>query len=86
MAPISKMAIVFFNSSPEIPKLSIFGRKFNDFYFCTKLWNKANSRITNMTTVFSNYSPKIYKLRIFVPKLKDFYFSPNFVLMQIRGH
>ena len=51
----------------KIPKLGILGPKFKDFYFCTKLSNKANSRalISIMTIVFSNSFSKIPKSGIF---------------------
>ena len=73
----------FSNCSTKIPKQGIFGPKFKDFYFCTKPWNKTNSRmlIWNMTIIFSTFSPKIHKFGIFGPKLKDFYFSPNFLFL-----
>ena len=77
---------IFLIPVQKYPNQAFLGRKFNDFYFCTKLWNKTNSRISNMTTEFSKYSAKIYKLGIFVPKLKDFYFPLNFAIIQIRGH
>ena len=66
----------FSNCSPKIPKQGIFGPKFKDFYFCTKLCNKTNSRtmIWNMTVIFLNSSPKIHKSDILGPKFKDFYF------------
>ena len=67
------------------PKSGIFGPKFKDFYFCTKLWNTTNSRISNMTIAFSNYSPKIPKVGILIPKFKDFYFAPTFATKQTRG-
>ena len=49
--------------------------KLKDFYFCTKLCKKTNSRmqISNMTIVFSNSSPKIHKSGIFGPKYKLFF-------------
>ena len=34
------MTIVFSNSSPKLTKSDVFGSKFKDFYFCTKLCNK----------------------------------------------
>ena len=72
---ISNMILLFSNSSPKILESRIFVSKFKDFYFCTKLWNKANLTTSNMTIVFSNYSPKICKLGIFLPEVKDFYFA-----------
>ena len=56
-------------------KSGIFGPKFKDFYFCTKLCNKTNSRalISNITMVFLNCCPKqpikaflVSNLRIFI--------------------
>ena len=49
--------------------------KLKDFYFCTKLCKKTNSRmqISNMRIVFSNSSPKIHKSGIFGPKYKLFF-------------
>ena len=66
---------------------TFFCPKVKDFYFCTKLCSKTNSRtlIWNMTIVLSNSSPKIRKLGIFGPKFKDFYFAPNFTIRQIWG-
>ena len=57
------MTIYVSTSSPKIPKSGIFGTKFKDFYFCTKLWNKTNYRtlISNMRIIFSNSIPKIQK-------------------------
>ena len=48
------MTIKLSNSSLKLRKSGIFGPKFKDFYFFTKLWNKANSRAptANMTMVF----------------------------------
>ena len=70
------MTTLFSNYSAKIPKPSIFGPKFNDFYFCSKLSNKANSRtqVSNMTIAFSNSSPKICKSGIFGPKFRHFFF------------
>ena len=66
---------------------AFFDPKFKDFYFCTKLCNKKNSRtlIWNMTIIFSHSTPKICKLGIFGPKFKDFYFPANFVIRQVLG-
>ena len=68
------MTILFSNSSSKIPKQEIFGPKFKDFYFCTKLCNKKNLRalISNIALVFTNSRPKILKSGIFGPKFKDF--------------
>ena len=54
------MTISFSNSSPKIPKSGIFDPKFKNFYFCTKLCKKTNSRrlILNMTMVFQNCCTK----------------------------
>ena len=81
------MTTVLSNSSPKILKYGIFGPKFKDFYFCTKLCNNTNSRmlIWNTAIIFSNSSPKINKLDIFGTKFKDFYFVSNFSIRQIRG-
>ena len=81
------MTTVVSKSRPKIPKWGIFCPKFRDFYFWTKLCNKANSRtlIWNMTIIFSNSSPKIPKLGIFPTKFKEFYFAPNFAIRQIWG-
>ena len=75
------------NSCPKIPKSGIFGTKFKDFYFFTKLCNKTNSRTqnSNMTILFWNSTTKICKSSIFDPKFKDFYFAPNFAIRQIQG-
>ena len=41
----------------KIPKSVVFGRKFKDFYFCTKLYNKTNSKglSSYMKKVFSKF-------------------------------
>ena len=51
---ISIMKLVFSYSSPKIPKSDSFSPKFNYFHFCTKLYNKMNSRtlILHVTIVF----------------------------------
>ena len=74
------MTILISNSSSKIPKSRIFGPRFRDFYFYTKLCNKTISRelISNMTILFSKSSSKIPELRFFGCKFKDFYFSTNF--------
>ena len=73
---ISNMTILFSNSSRKTHKSGIFGPRFKDFYFCTKLCNKTNSKmlISNMTIIFSNSSSKIRKSDIFGPKFKNFFF------------
>ena len=73
------MTILFSISNPKIPKLCIFGPKFKDFYFYTKLCNKTNSimLISNKTIAFSNFNPKTPKSGIFGPEFKDFYFCTN---------
>ena len=70
------MTTVFSNSNPRIHKSGIFGPKFKDFYFCTKLCNKINSNalISNVTIIFSSTSPKMQKSDIFGHKFQDFYF------------
>ena len=49
---IPNIVTLLSNSSQKIINSGIFGTKFKDFYFCTKLWNKTNSGgiISNMTT------------------------------------
>ena len=82
------MTIVFQNFNPKISKSSIFGLKFKDFYFCTKLCNnKTNSRtqISNMTIAFLNSTPKTRKSSIFGSEFKDFCFAPNVAIRQIWG-
>ena len=69
---ISNMTILFSNSSPKIPKSGIFGSKFKDFYFCTKLCYKTNSRtlISDMTI----FQPKNTQIRNFWSQLQAFLF------------
>ena len=66
------MTILFSNSSPKIPKSGIFGSKFKDFYFCTKLCYKTNSRtlISDMTI----FQPKNTQIRNFWSQLQAFLF------------
>ena len=74
------MTMLFSKSSPKIPKSGIFGPKFEDFYFCTKLCYKANSRmLTSNMTIFSSYSTKKYANKAFlVQNLDVFIFSWNY--------
>ena len=50
------MTIIFSNSGPKLRKSGSFRPKFKEFYFCTKLCNKANSRalIWNTKMAFQN--------------------------------
>ena len=66
---------IIFKFQPKNTQIKHLGPKFKDFYFCTKLCKKTNSKtlISNVTKIFSNSSRKIPKSDIFGPKLKDFY-------------
>ena len=83
---ISNMTILFSNSKTTIPKSNIFGSKFKDFYFCTKLCNKTNSRtlISNTIKMFSNSSAKIRKSGIFGPKFRYFSLFSRFFIFFSR--
>ena len=95
---ISNMTILFSNSSPntevrhfwfQIQAFSgVFFHQilFYDFCFCTKLWNKVNSRtkILNITKIFSTSTQKICKSGILGHKFKYLYFAPNVAIRQIR--
>ena len=74
---IYSMTKLFSNSSSKIPKWGNFGPKFKDFYFCSKLYNKINSKALSsiLIIVFWISSPNISKSSLFGPKFKDFYFS-----------
>ena len=63
MVLISNMGIVFSNSYQEIPKYDIFGPKFRNFQFYTKVLNDRNSNVlkSNMTIFFQNPYSKIHK-------------------------
>ena len=52
----SNMKIICSNSSLKIPKKSIFGFKFKEFYFCKQLWILSNlvALISNVTVFFEN--------------------------------
>ena len=80
--------ILFSNSSPKKPKQRIFGLKFKDFCFRTKLCNKINSRalILNTTLVFQNCCPKHLNKAFLVLNLRILIFAQNFAIRQIRGH
>ena len=58
-----KLVILFSNSSLKISQEGIFGPKFKNLHFYTKLCNTTNSRalISNMTKVFSKLQPKTPK-------------------------
>ena len=81
------MTIVFSNFSPKRPKLVIFGPKFKDFCFCTKLYYKTNSRalITKSTIVFQNCSPKHPSKAFLVLNLIILFFVQNLAIRQIGG-
>ena len=86
-ALISIMITLFSNFSPKTLKLGIFGSKFKDFCFYTKLSYKTNSRalITKRTIVFRNCSPKHPNKAFLVPNLRILIFAQNFAIRQIRG-
>ena len=65
----------------------MFGPKFKDCYFCTKLFNNANSRalIANMTMTFQNCHPKHSNKAFLVPNLRILTFAQNFGIRQIGG-
>ena len=82
------MAILFSNSSPKILKSGIFGPKLKEFYFSTKLCNKANSRrlVSNMTIAFSNSSLNTCKLGVFlIPNLRIFILHQTLQLGKFEG-
>ena len=74
-------------SSPKILKSSIFGPKFKDFYFYTKLCNKTNSRtlISNVKMVFQNCCPKDPNKALLVPNLRILIFAGNLPIRQFGG-
>ena len=80
------MPKLFSNFNPNISKSGIFSPKLKDFYFCTNLCSKTNSRtkISIMAIVFSNYNRKISKSGIFCPNLAIFVFSLNSVIRKIQ--
>ena len=80
------MIILFSNSSPKKPKQRIFGLKFKDYCFCTKLCNKINSRalILNTTLFFQNCCPKRLNKAFLVLNLRILIFAQNFAIRQIR--
>ena len=80
--------MLFSNSSPKISKSGIFGPKFKNFYFCTKVCYKTNSRtlISNMTIIsFQILAQKYPNNAFLVPRLGIFIFSLNLAIRQIRG-
>ena len=82
------MAILFSNSSPKILKSGIFGLKLKEFYFCTKLCNKTNSKklVSNVTIAFSNSSLNICKLGVFlVQNLRIFILHQTLQLGKFEG-
>ena len=81
------MTMVFSNFSPKISKSGVFGPKFKDFYFRTKLCSKENSRplISNMTKDIQNCCPKHSIKAFLVSNLKNFIFASNFAIRKIRG-
>ena len=74
------MAQEFSNSSLKTRKSANFGPKVKDFYFHTKLCNKANLRalIANVTMVFQNCCPKHPNKSFLVLNLRIFIFALNF--------
>ena len=62
------MIILFSNFDPKLHKSDIFGPKFHNFYFWTKLCKKTNSRAltSNMTIAFSNGCPKYGNKKILI--------------------
>ena len=82
------MTIVFLNfSSPKRSKLGIFGPKFKDFCFYTKLCCKTKSRalITKRTAVFQNCFPKHPNKACLVPNSRMLVFAQNFALEKLEG-
>ena len=81
------MTIVFSNFSHKTPKLGIFGPKFKDVSFCTKLCYKTDLRalIIKRTKVFQNCSPGHPNKAFLVPNLRILIFARNFVIVQIGG-
>ena len=85
---ISNLTILFSNSNSKIPKSEAFVPKLKEFYFCTKLCNKTNSRrlVSKMTIAFSNSSLNICKLGAFlVPDLRVFILHQTLQLHKFKG-
>ena len=71
---ILNITIVFSNFNPELPKSCIFGLKFKDFHFCTKLCYKFQGADSKYVKIFSRPLPKTPESGIFGPRFKDFHF------------
>ena len=71
------MIVFFSNSSPEILELCILGPRLKEFYFCTKLCYKTNSRvlIANMAIFFFKFQLKNTQIRHFWSQILAFLFS-----------
>ena len=81
------MAILFSNLSSEIPKQGTYGPKFKEFYFCTKHFNKTNSRtlISIMTILFQSCCQKHPNKALLVLDLKIFYFCMKLCFQKKEG-
>ena len=81
------MAILFSNLSSEIPKQGTYGPKFKEFYFCTKHFNKTNSRtlISIMTILFQSCWQKHPNKALLVLDLKIFYFCMKLCFQKKEG-
>ena len=82
------MTIVFSSSTPKIPILGIFGRKFRRFCFLFRKilpLNKFWVLVSNMTLPFSNTTPKIHKMEILVTNLWIFILHQALQLEKFEG-
>ena len=84
---ISNMIIVFWNSSPIIPKQGIFGPKFRHFYSSTRfcIWINSRALISKKTIVFQSFCPKHPNSPFLVLDFSILVFTQNFAVRKIRG-
>ena len=76
------MTTLFLNSGPKISRSNIFGPKFMDFSFCTKLSNNAIRRIPGhqfpiWKHSFQNRSPNHPNKVLFVLELRNSFSDKN---------
>ena len=84
---MSNMTKAFLNVSTKVRKFDIFGPKFKDFCFCTKLCYKTNQRalITEMRIDSQSCSPKHPNKAFLVPNLKVLIFCLKLQLDKLEG-
>ena len=72
---------------PQNMQIQHFWSQIKGFFFCTKLFNKANWRalILNMTMIFLNYCPKYPNKAFLVSYLIILIFAWNIAIRQIGG-